>query len=161
MLIFFFYNALGQGHPHASCRLQRGRKTLCAHRHPPVWPADRGATVCSLVTGWPRWLTVVWAVCLCNPLCSRSATDISLDSQCSSAIPLFAPHSHSHASHFLLLPLSQGLYFYFYFFLPPFSLTLLLIQSSLFSLSLSFIPLCLFPDLPRWALAGSRRWQLY
>lgn len=62
------------------------------------------------------------------------------------------------------------LFLFFSFFLSIFFTTLpsSLTSPSLFlslslslSRSLSLIPLCLFPDLLRWALAGSRRWQLY
>lgn len=61
---------------------------------------------------------------------------------------------------FLLLSVLQGLYFVFFFH--PSSLTSPLMQSSLFFfLTPSLIPLLLFPDLPWWALAASRRWQLY
>lgn len=117
---------------------------MFAHRHPPVWPADHDDIACSLVTGWPRWLTAVWAVshCSCPPLTSYLTAPVcysSISFTLSYALCLFTT----------LSPSGPLLCFYYQY-------TVFLVQSSLcFSLHLPYVSVfCIFsqssPGGPCW-----------
>lgn len=158
MHLFFFNNTLWQGHPCAPCCVQWGRKhclLTAIHLSDLVTVMLQCAALSRDDLGDS---TAVWAVCLCNPLCSCSPTDISFVSLCLSAIFLFALALSVFT--FLLLSPPRGPLGFFFLGFSHFSHISAHAVTSFF-LSPSPIPLPLFPDLPRWALAGSRRWQLY
>lgn len=161
--MYFFYNALWQGHPCAPCCVRWGRKRCLLTA---IHLSDLLTVMLQCAALSQDDLcdsTVVWAVCLCNPLCSRSPTDISFVSLCLSAHPSACAPLSVLCFTFLQLSRLLGLYFWFYFIFCHFTIFSHICAHTAISffLPLSLIPLRLFPDLHWWALAGSRRWQLY